>query len=66
MILRIAVHFAGFRRHLADHFPNKQREFGCSGVTSSPNTQQLSESASMVKGIDLATGLGASVAAGGG
>ena len=27
MILRIAVHFAGFRRHLADHFPNKQREF---------------------------------------
>jgi hypothetical protein len=49
----------GFRRHLADHFPDKQRELRLLRRDVFASTQQFSESASMVKGIDFATRLGA-------
>ncbi|SLR75940.1 Uncharacterised protein [Klebsiella pneumoniae] len=59
MILRIAVHFCpAFAVISRTTSRINSANSGCSGVTSSPNTQQLSESASMVKGIDLATRLG--------
>ena len=56
---RIAVHFCPALVVISRTTSRINRaNSGCSGVTSSPSTQQFSESASMVKGTDFATRFG--------